>query len=86
LDVSVEFKELEVHEGDLQYVTPTNYRDFSNCIVQADIINLKNKLKTCLTISLRCDGSVGRTQIGNIHVLKNLLCFFLSDSHFMTAG
>jgi len=62
-----------VHEGDLQYVTHTNYRDFSNCIVQVDIINLKNKLKTCLAISLRCDGSVDRTLIGNIHVLAKVI-------------
>jgi len=41
LDVSIEFKELEIYEGDLQYVIPTSYRNFSNCIVQADIINLK---------------------------------------------
>lgn len=73
LDVSIEFKALEVHEGDLQYVTPTNYRDFSNCIVQADIINLKNKLKTCLAIILRCDDSVDRTQIDNIHVLAKVI-------------
>lgn len=73
LDVSIEFKALEVHEGDLQYVTPTNYREFSSCIVQADIINLKNKLKTCLAISLRCDGSVDRTQIDNIHVLAKVI-------------
>jgi len=31
LDVSIEFKALEVHKGDLQYVTPTNYREFSSC-------------------------------------------------------
>jgi len=44
-----------------------------NCIVEADIINLKNKLKKCLAISLRCDGSVDRTQIDNIHVLAKVV-------------
>lgn len=73
MDVSIEFKPLEIYEGDLQYVTPTNYHDFSNCIVQADIINLKNKLKTCLAISLRCDGSIDRMQIDNIHVLAKVI-------------
>lgn len=41
--------------------------------MQADIINLKNKLKTCLAIYLRCDGSVDRTQIDNIHVLAKVI-------------
>jgi len=41
--------------------------------VEADIINLKNKLKKCLAIYLRCDGSVDRTQIDNIHVLAKVV-------------
>lgn len=73
LDLSKNVPLLETFEGDLQYVSPSNYREIMNCIVEADIINLKNKLKKCLAISLRCDGSVDRSQIDNIHVLAKVV-------------
>jgi len=73
LDLSKNVPILETYEGDLQYVSPSSYREIMNCIVEADIINLKNKLKKCLAISLRCDGSVDRTQIDNIHVLAKVV-------------
>lgn len=56
-------------EGQLQYVNPTAHKEFLECIVKADIGNLKAKLKNCLAISLRLDGSVDRTQVDNVHVM-----------------
>jgi len=41
--------------------------------VQADVINLKNKLDKCLAISLRVDESVDRNQIDNIHILVKII-------------
>lgn len=73
LDLSKSVPLLKTYEGNFQYVSPSNYREIMNCIVEADIINIKNKFKKCLAISLRCDGSVDRTQIDNIHVLAKVV-------------
>lgn len=73
LDLAKEFQPFVPEEGDLQYINPTNYTEFLKCIVQADVIYLKNKLDKCLAISLRVDGSVDRSQIDNIHILVKII-------------
>lgn len=57
----------------MQYVTPINHREFLSGIVEVDLPKLKNKLKSCIAVSLRIDGSVDRNQIDNIHVLVKVV-------------
>lgn len=61
------------NDGDLQYITPINHREFLKVIVEADRPNLTEKLKSCISVSLRVDGSVDRNQIDNIHVLVKIV-------------
>lgn len=60
-------------EGELQYINPPGHREMLQHIVIADIPELKNKLKSCISVSLRVDGSVDRFQIDNIHVLLKII-------------
>jgi len=73
LKISEEFDPFILIERDLQYVNSTSYSNFSKCIVEADISNFKEKLRKCLAISLRVDGSVDRTQLDNIHILAKVI-------------
>lgn len=41
--------------------------------METDKPNLTNKLKSCIAVSLRVDGSVDRNQIDNIHVLVKIV-------------
>jgi len=69
LDPEKKFQPYNPKEGDLQYINPGTHSVLLRHIVQADIPNLKSKLKSCIAISLRMDGSVDRNQIDNIYVL-----------------
>ncbi|VVC46272.1 Hypothetical protein CINCED_3A009864 [Cinara cedri] len=80
LDLAKEFQPFVPKEGNLKYVNPTNYKDFLICIVQADGINLKNKLDKCLAISLRVDRSVDRTQWLEELIEKQLVYSNTEDS------
>jgi len=60
LNIFNEFVPFIPNEGDLQYITPINHREFLKVIVEADRPNLTNKLKSCIAVSLRVDGSVDR--------------------------
>lgn len=44
-----------------------------SCIVESDLNALRTKMKTCLALSLRVDGSVDRTQIDKIYVLGKIV-------------
>ena len=48
---------------DLQYLSPNAHRDFLECIVKSDRNSLASTMSNSLAISLRCDGSVDRSQI-----------------------
>ena len=59
-----------VSKSDLQYVTPQNHREFLNCIVSSYKETLtKQILEQTMALSLRCDGSVDRTQVDKIFVM-----------------
>jgi hypothetical protein len=66
-------KKIVIKESDLQYIIPTTHNELLNSIVETDKPLLMNILKTALTISLRVDSSVDRTQIDNIHVLTKII-------------
>lgn len=93
LNIYNEFVPFIPNEGDLQYITPINHREFLKIIVEADRPNLTNKLKSCISVSLRVDGSVDRNQIDNIHVLVKVVTnegnpelIFLSFEEPMSRG
>lgn len=73
LDPEKQFQPYSPKEADLQYINPGTHSVLLKHIVQADIPNLKSKLKSCIAISLRVDGSVDRNQIDNIHVLFKIV-------------
>lgn len=73
LDSEKQFQPYKPKEGDLQYINPGTHSVLLKHIVQADIPNLKSKLKLCIAISLRVDYSVDRNQIVNIHVLFKIV-------------
>lgn len=56
-------------EDNLQYVTPTSYRELLQIIVECHRSEWESLLSSCLAISLRCDGSVDRKQIDKIYTM-----------------
>jgi hypothetical protein len=59
---------------DLQYVSPNGHRDFLRCIVESNREEFaKRLLVDALALSLRCDGSVDRTQIDKLYVMIKAL-------------
>ncbi|KAL4104035.1 hypothetical protein QTP88_019348 [Uroleucon formosanum] len=60
LDIQQNFSPLKPLVGELQYINPPGYREMLQHIVIADIPELKNKLKSCILVSLRVDCSVDR--------------------------
>lgn len=73
LNIFNEFVQFIPNEGELQYITPINHREFLKVILEADRPNLTNKLKSCIAVSLRVDRSLDRNQIDNIHVLVKVV-------------
>lgn len=57
----------------LQYVNNKAHLELMTCIVESDVGALKTKIDRCLSISLRIDGSVDRTQIDKIYVLAKII-------------
>lgn len=53
----------------LQYVNPKKHHDLLDCIVRADVVNVKSKIEECLALSLRVDGSVDRSKQDKIYNL-----------------
>lgn len=57
-----------------QYLTPTAHKEFLQCIVESNVKTLIRKLTVdSLALSLRCDGSVDRTQIDKIYVMAKVI-------------
>lgn len=73
LDIQQKFSPLKPLEGELQYINPPGHREMLQHIVLADIPELKNKLLSYISVSLRVDGSVDRFQIDNIHVMLKII-------------
>lgn len=93
LNIFNEFVPFIPNEGELQYITPINHRKFLKVFVEADRPNLTNKLKSCIAVSLRVDGSVDHNQNDNIHVLVKVVTnegnpelIFLSFEESMSRG
>ena len=58
---------------DLQYLSPNVHSEFLKCIVKSDRNSLALKMSGALAISLRCDGSVDRTQIDKIYLMAKAI-------------
>lgn len=57
----------------LQYVNPKSYTALLSTIIQSDMPNLQEKLKTSIASSIRIDGSVDRTQIDKIYIMMKII-------------
>lgn len=65
---------IESNKLDLQYVSPNGHHDILETIVRSDRDRLKNKLANdVLAISIRCDGSVDRTQEDKIYTTAKIV-------------
>ena len=73
IDVQQDFKTFDPSNSTLQYVTPTQHKNFLSCIVLADKTRVKAKIENSLALSLRCDSSVDRRRIDNCHVLAKII-------------
>lgn len=62
-----------VRNLDLQYLTPAFHSEILMCIVTVESHFIQQKIKNCLALSLRVDGSVDRTNIDKIYVLAKLI-------------
>ena len=62
-----------INTSDLQYLNPTAYRELLACIVETDKAAFCDKLMKSSAISMRCDGSVDRTQIDKIFVMAKVV-------------
>lgn len=58
---------------DLQYLNPTMHINILYTIVEAETQIIRDKLASCLAISLRMDGSVDSTNIDKIYVLTKII-------------
>lgn len=54
-------------------MNPTQHAELLDSIVKSDLINLKDRIKDSLALSVRADGSVDRTQDHNVFVLANII-------------
>lgn len=59
----------DVRKINLQYLNPVYYKEILSCIVAADNDLIKDKLHSCIALSLRCDGSVDRTNLDKIYTI-----------------
>lgn len=64
---------LKDFEQNLQYVNPTSFKEFLEFIVKCHRPDLEQELNSSLAISLRCDGSVDRTQIDKIYTMAKTI-------------
>ena len=58
---------------DLQYLSPNAHSEFLKCIVKSDRNSLASKMSDALAISIRCDGSVDRTQVDKIYLMAKAI-------------
>lgn len=73
---------------DFQYLTPAFHKDILECIVSSHRDTLiKTILTNSLAMSLRCDGSVDRSQVDKIYVLLKIITKEgTSNQYFLGAG
>jgi hypothetical protein len=66
---------ITVGPNDLQYLTSKCHREFLECIVSSHRQRIAQEiLDDTLALSVRCDGSVDRTQIDKIFVMAIKSC------------
>ena len=59
---------------DLQHVSGPSHQEFLQVIVEADHDRLREKLKNdILALSIRCDGSVDRSQVHKIFTMAKII-------------
>lgn len=56
-----------------QYATPAGLREFLEFIVQSHIPTFQNQFASALAVSLRCDGSIDRTQVDKIYTTAKVV-------------
>jgi hypothetical protein len=73
--------------NDFQYLSPSAHREFLKCIVKSDRNSLASNMSNSLAISLRCDGSVDRTQIDKIYLVAKTISRDRKENNiFLGAG
>jgi len=69
--------------NDLQYLFPTFHWELLECIVECDRQRVRDAIvKDTLAMSIRCDGSVDRTQIDKIFVMGKAVTKSGKDEQF----
>ncbi|KAL4122559.1 hypothetical protein QTP88_014865 [Uroleucon formosanum] len=73
---------------DFQYLTPASHKEFLQCIVKSYKKTFSDKLiSETISMSLRCDGSVDRSQIDKIYIiLKTVSLKGVEEQYFLGAG
>jgi len=83
------FNELnENNTYDFQYLTPASHKEFLQCIVKSYKKTFSDKLiSETISMPLRCDGSVDRSQIDTIYIiLKTVSLKGVEEQYFLGAG
>ena len=57
----------------MQYISPAYHRELLQVIVDSHRQTLANTIKEALASSLRCDGSVDRTQVDKIFTMLKII-------------
>lgn len=77
----------EESEYNLNYVTPASFREFLEVIVQCHRPKLEQLFINSLALSLRCDGSIDKTQIDKIYTMVKTISKDGSDNlYFLGAA
>lgn len=63
----------DIEKLNLQYLSPSCHTEILDCIVEVEHKLIEKKITDCLALSLRCDGSVDRTNIDKIYILAKLI-------------
>lgn len=65
----VEKNEENIKKISMNYMNPNFHAEILDCIVTAEKSIIEDKLKNCISLSLRMDGSVDRTCLDKIYVI-----------------
>lgn len=57
----------------LQYLNPGSHAEILDCIVHVESTLIAKKINECLALSMRCDGSVDRTNLDKIYVIAKMV-------------
>ena len=68
-----EFSPFSPTSEQIQYLNPTQHREFLSCIASVGRKGVSRELQNALAVSLHVDGSVDRQQIDNKHVCAHIV-------------